>query len=66
LKRFLRPERPTIFHFRVERDDGLVEARLETQDEETVRSAIAAVAQLAQPAKRFVWDIESGEWKMLE
>ena len=65
LKRFLFTDRPTIFHFRVERGDELVEARLETSASDTLRQAVDAFDELVNPGRLFVWDEESGEWKPL-
>jgi len=51
LKRFLLPDRATTFHFRVRRGDDLVEAHLETNNEDALRHAIDAFDQLVNPGK---------------
>jgi hypothetical protein len=65
LKRFVRPDKPTIFQFRVEREGSAVDARLETDDEEALHNAIEAFDQLINPGELLVWDEELGRWRPL-
>jgi hypothetical protein len=63
LKRFLRPGKPTIFHFHVEEGDRLIDARLETDDVNVLQNAVAAFEQVVASPKVVVWDDEDGRWK---
>jgi hypothetical protein len=65
LRRFLRPNQPTIFHFHVEQDGDVVDARLETENAEALHSAIDAFDQLVNPERPFFWDNDEGRWKPL-
>jgi hypothetical protein len=56
------PRPPTIFHFRVERPEGAVEARLETDDPEALHRAIDSFDQLTAPRQLSVWDDELQVW----
>jgi hypothetical protein len=67
LKRFLRPARHTIFQFRIERKDGTVaDARLETDDPDALRHAIAAFDRITDHEQLNEWDENERAWKQLE
>lgn len=67
LQRFLRPGRPTTFQFHVERGDGnVVDARLETDDPEALRHAVAAFDRLMNPGQLNEWDQSEQTWKQLQ
>jgi hypothetical protein len=62
LKRFVRQERPTVFHFRIQRGDEAVDARLETADADVLMRALGAFEQLAGPPPLLVWDDDQSQW----
>jgi hypothetical protein len=67
LKRFLGKGKSAIFQFRIEREDGSrVDARLETDDPEVLRDAIAAFDQLVNPEQLNEWDERERNWKQLQ
>ncbi len=67
LKRFLRPERRTIFQFHVERENGsVVNARLETDDPEVLRHAISAFDRLVNTSQLNEWNDLEQAWKQLQ
>lgn len=67
LKRFLRPERRTIFQFHVEREDGsVVDARLETDDPEVLQHAIGAFDRLVDSNQLNEWDEHEQTWNQLQ
>jgi hypothetical protein len=66
LKRFLLPDRPTVFEFRVVRETETVEARLETSDRVALRNAVESFDRLVNPGGLEVWDVDANEWKPLE
>jgi len=66
LRRFIRPERSTVFQFHVEHPGGVVDARLETSDAATLRSALNAFDQLVNPdSVLLVWDEAIEQWRSL-
>lgn len=70
LKRFLRPNRPTVFHFRVQQGDRSAEARLETSDAAALQEAVRALQELFDPPRElaeppaalYVWDDQQARW----
>jgi hypothetical protein len=67
LKRFLRPDRRTIFQFCIERERGSnVDARLETDDPEVLQHAIDSFDRLVNPGKLNEWNERDQTWDQLE
>jgi len=62
LKRFLRRDKPTTFHFHVEEGGRTVDGRIETDDADALRRAIASFDQLVNPPMLYLWDDEEGQW----
>ena len=73
LRRFLRPHRRTVFHFRVQQGDRTAEARLETSDAAALQEAVRALQALfepppalaEQPPALYVWDAHQARWMPL-
>ncbi len=61
LRRFLRRDKPTIFHFEIEDKDRRIRGYLETKDESVLKRAIDAFEGLAARATA-TWDDDEGLW----
>ena len=67
LRRFMKPDKPTTFHFKVERRDQSVHGHLETDDQEVLRRAIEALEQIAiSPSSILEWDEAQEAWRPAE
>jgi hypothetical protein len=66
LARFLRPQRPTIFHFHIHRQDSTITGRVETSDRRVLERSIEALEELAacDPSPGAIqWDDEGIHWR---